>query len=281
MLIAQVTDIHIGFDRNNPDEPNRRRFATVLERFAEGRLPPDLLLLTGDLTEHGDVASYEAVAAMVAQSPFPVLPIPGNHDDRQALSAAFPDMPMPDGFINYGVDCNGLRVVMLDTIEAGRQGGAFCETRAEWLRTELAAHAEQPVLIAMHHPPVASGIAWMDPDPAEPWIARFAEAISGHRNIKAIVCGHVHRSITTTFAQVPLIVCASTAPAVALDFKAIDPLRADGRAMIVDKPPGYMLHRWDGATLVSHSAIATDDYVLARYDPRMQPLVSQNLAERP
>jgi len=280
MLIAQLTDIHIGFERGNPDERNLRQFATVLERFAEGRLQPDLLLLTGDLTEHGDAASNQTVAGMVAKCPFPVLPIPGNHDDRQAVSAAFPHVPMADGFMQYGLDRRGLRVIMLDTLEAERHGGAFCEARAKWLRAELAAHADKPVLIAMHHPPVATGIAWMDPDPGEPWIARFGEAISGHGNIKAIACGHVHRSIATTFAGVPLIVCPSTAPTVALDFKQIDPMRADGRAMIVEKPPGYVLHRWDGRALVSHFAIATDDDVLARYDPRMQLLVSQNLAER-
>ena len=82
MLIAQLTDIHIGFERGNPDERNLRQFATVLERFAEGRLQPDLLLLTGDLTEHGDAASNQTVAGMVAKCPFPVLPIPGNHEDR-------------------------------------------------------------------------------------------------------------------------------------------------------------------------------------------------------
>jgi Icc protein len=172
-------------------------------------------------------------------------------------------------------------VIMLDTVEAGRHGGAFCETRADWLRAELAAHADEPVLIAMHHPPVVAGIAWMDPDPGEPWIARFAGAIAGHGNIQAIICGHVHRSVATTFAQVPLIICPSCAPAVALDFDEIDPMRADGRAMIVDKPPGFMLHRWDGHRLVSHFALANDHEVLARYDLGMQPLVSQNLAERP
>jgi hypothetical protein len=33
LLIAQITDIHIGFDRGNPDELNMQRLKAVLHRL--------------------------------------------------------------------------------------------------------------------------------------------------------------------------------------------------------------------------------------------------------
>ena len=50
MLIAQMTDIHIGFDPDaRPEELNRIRFRSTLERLIASPNPIDMLVLTGDL----------------------------------------------------------------------------------------------------------------------------------------------------------------------------------------------------------------------------------------
>ena len=55
MLIAQMTDVHIGFDPDaRPEELNRIRFGAVLERLAKTPHTLDFLVLSGDLTDHGD-----------------------------------------------------------------------------------------------------------------------------------------------------------------------------------------------------------------------------------
>lgn len=280
MLIAQLTDIHLGFERGNPDEPNLRRLKAVLAHLAQGPNRPDLLLLTGDLTEHGDAASYRALAGAIADCPFPVWPMLGNHDDRQVFFETFPQAAGPDGFAHFAIALEGFRILALDTHQPGRHGGGFCEARAAWLREELTQHPEVPTLIAMHHPPVASGIAWMDPDPAEPWIARFAEAIADQHQLRAITCGHVHRPIYTGWNGVPVMVCPSVAPALALDLSPVDPAVADGRALIVDAPPAYALHRWDGRNLVTHIEQVPGGAVLARFDAGLQPMIGAMMGER-
>ena len=289
LLIAQITDIHLGFDRGNADEPNLRRFLSVLAHLKTGPNRPDLLLLTGDLTEHGDAASYHALARAVADCPFPVWPIPGNHDNRAAFLACLPDTPRQGPFAQYALEYRHFRILCLDTHEPGRHGGGFCATRATWLRAELAAHPHVPTLIAMHHPPIVSGIDWMDPDPAEPWITRFAEAISGHGSgqgsgqggqLQGILCGHLHRAIHASFAGVPVLVSPSSAPAVTLDLSPIDPETPDERAVITDEPPAYALHRWDGRNLVSHFDYLTNGAVLARFDASLQATIRAGFAER-
>lgn len=280
LLIAQITDLHIGFDPGNPDEYNMQRLKAVLTRIASGPNRPDLLLMTGDLTEFGDASSYARLAEAVAGCPFPVLPMAGNHDMREPLLAAFPATPSHEGFVQYALDLKGLRLIVLDTLDSGRHGGSFCETRASWLAAELAAHPVTPTVIALHHPPFESGIAWLDSDAREPWIERLARTLKGHAQVHAIMSGHLHRTIYTAWEGVPLTVCASTAPLVSLDLNPVDPERPDGREMISDELPAYALHRWDGMRLVSHVENVGDHRALAHYDANMQDIVRLIVGER-
>ncbi len=282
MLIAQITDIHIGFDRDNPEEVNLVRLKALLARLGDGPNRPDLLLLTGDLTEHGDAPSFARLAAAMEASPCPVFVIPGNHDDRAALLEAFPNTPAHAGFVQYAFDAGDLRVLMLDTFEPGRHGGAFCETRAAWLAAQLAAEPDRPTAIVMHHPPMATGIAWMDPDPAEAWIMRFAEATRGHAQIVGILCGHVHRPVTGRWhGGIGLVVAPSSAPAISLDLSPVDPGEPDGRAMIRGEPPGYALHRWDGHNLITHFESVGGYRSVARFDEKFQPTIREMMDEKP
>jgi len=282
MLIAQITDIHIGFHKGNPDEHNMLRLRAVLAKLASGPNRPDLLLLSGDLTEDGAPEDYARLAAEVSACPFPVWPMVGNHDLREPLRAAFPQVPpAPGGFVHYALDQGPLRVIALDTLEPARHGGGFCEERARWLAETLSSAPDRPTLVALHHPPFSAGIPWMDTDPREPWVARLAATLAGHNQVKALVAGHLHRTVLSHWEGRPVLVCPSSAPAVGLDLSPLDPDRPDERVLITDEPPGYCLHRWTGRDVVSHFEYAGDYRVFARYDAGLQPMIREMLAERP
>ena len=282
MLIAQFTDIHIGFDKGNPEEHNLLRLRAVVDHLVRGPHRPDLLLLTGDLTEDGAPADYVRLAEALAPCPFPVWPMAGNHDARAALLGAFPQIPRPtEGFVHYVLDDGPLRIVVLDTLEPGRHGGGFCDARAAWLSARLAEAPERPTLIALHHPPFPAGIPWMETDPREPWVARLAACLAGQSQVKALVAGHVHRTILSQWEGMPALVCPSVAPAVGLDLTPIDPAKPDERKLITDEPPGYALHLWTGREVVSHFEYAGDFQTIARFDARLQPMIREMLAERP
>ncbi|HEU4967385.1 phosphodiesterase [Sphingomonas sp.] len=281
MLIAQITDIHLGFDPDNPAEFNRKRLDQVL-RLLTGMNPmPDLLLATGDLVDRGDAESYRRLQNALSICPFPVWPCLGNHDLRETFTQNFPEIPTVDGFVQYEVDAGKLRFLVIDTLEEGRHGGAFCETRARWLRARLAEQQDRDTIIVMHHPPVDVGIEWMATDPDEPWVARFAETIAGHAQVKAIICGHLHRPISVAWRGTTIAICPATAPQVALDLAPIDPDRPDNRPMIIADPPAFALHKWDGRALVTHFDTADEHVMLAKFDDKMQPLVKTLIGERP
>ena len=280
MLIAQITDLHLGFEPNRPDEPNRLRLDAVIARLSTGINPPDLIIASGDMVDRGDIESYERLREAFAAASVPVYPMMGNHDDRANFKRIFPDTPMADGFVQYCVALDGLRLILLDTLEIGRHGGGFCETRAAWLAARLAEDTTTPTVIVMHHPPFEVGNDWMDADPDEPWIKRFEAAIAGHGQIVAIWCGHLHRPIAKPWRGISATLCASTSAELTLDINPIDPEAPDGRSMVINGPPALALHRWTKAGLVTLFDIVEEHVVLARFDGKMQGLVRHLVAER-
>jgi Icc protein len=281
MLIAQITDVHLGFEQGNPDELNRKRLDSTLRTLCEMSPKPDLLIATGDLADAGDDAlSYARLKEAVAGLPFPVYYALGNHDGRAAFHSAFPEAGMPDGFHQYAIEAGDLRILVLDTLEEGRHGGAYCETRAGWLRARLAEAPGRPTLLVLHHPPIESGLSWMTENPDAQWVKRLEAIVAAQTNIVAVVAGHLHRPVVTRWAGTLLAICPSTAPQVALDFAAIDPEAPDDRPMIVADPPWFAIHVWNGSTLVTHFDTAGDHDILARYGPGLQPLVRLLAAEK-
>jgi Icc protein len=281
MLIAQITDIHLGFDQDDPGELNRRRLDETLRTLTEMVPQPDLLLMTGDLADTGDDnMSYARLLEAIAGLPFPVFPALGNHDSRAPFRAHFPAVPDAFGYAQYAIEDHALRILVLDTLEEGRHGGGFCDVRAAWLEDRLAEQPRRPTLIVLHHPPIESGLSWMTENPEAEWAQRLERIVSANPNIVALVAGHLHRPLVTQFAGATLAVCASTAPQVALDLGTIDPEVPDGRTMVVADPPGFALHLWNGETLVTHFGTAGDHDILARYGPQLQPLIRKLAAEK-
>ncbi len=282
MLIAQISDTHLGFVPDDPDEMNAHRLRAVLDHlFVALPRRPDLLLATGDLTERGDRGSYRRLRAILDAVPVPVLCTVGNHDLRANFCAEFDTTPVNEGFVQYVVDTDELRIIMLDTLEEGRHGGAFCAARAAWLSARLAEAPERPTLIVLHHPPFPTGIPWMTTDPREPWVHRLADAIRGHRQIVAMVCGHIHRAIFGRLEDTVVAVCPSTAPAVALELQPMDPEVTDDRPMVIEAAPACTLHLWDGARMVTHHSRVEPTPLIVKYDEIMHPIVRKVFAERP
>lgn len=286
VLIAQITDTHVGFEPEaGENEFNFVRFRNVLGHLMSQSVQPDMLILSGDLVDGGQPECYLRIRDLIADCPFPVHVLPGNHDSRDELLKAFPDCPVSDGFAQFAVevaDAEGrkLRLLCLDTFEPGRHGGAFCETRAAWLTAELEAHPDTPVVLFMHHPPVVAGIDWMDPKPEEPWFQRFHDTVRGHRQILAMQAGHLHRPLHATVEGIPLSVTPAVAPAVSLDLRPIDAEVADKRPIVAAEPPFYSLHLWQGGSFVSHFQPVGHWQTLARFEDHLKPMMRGLFAER-
>lgn len=167
MLIAQLTDLHVcarGRAASRVSETNmfaERAFRAV----AAAPDRPDIVLLTGDLTENGLAAEYRELVGMLRRFPLPVFVIPGNHDQRGPLREHLAHLPLvcsDPSFVQYVIGGYPLRLVMLDTLVPGAGHGEVCEERLRFLDQALAAAPERPTIVAMHHPPFHCGIVHMD-----------------------------------------------------------------------------------------------------------------------
>src|ERR1700675_3463723 len=154
MLIAQITDLHVkGSDRLVYQRLDTARFLRAAVAQIAALTPlPDIVVVTGDLTDSGRKEEYAALREILAGLPMPVFVLPGNHDERNALRDAFAtDGYLPrDGFLQYTVEDYPLRIVALDTLLQGSDGGLLCEERLAWLERTLAAAPDRPTLIIMH-----------------------------------------------------------------------------------------------------------------------------------
>jgi 3',5'-cyclic AMP phosphodiesterase CpdA len=281
MLIAQISDLHIGFDSPTPADANLHRLDQVLRQLEAMPVAPDHLLVSGDLTENGDEPSYRLLGERLAQCPFPAYLMLGNHDLRAGFRRAFADAADAGGFLQYVVEDPSLRLIVLDTLEEGRHGGAFCETRAAWLADRLDEAPGQPTVIALHHPPFDSGIEWMTTDPAEPWVGRLRQALAGRSNIVAMLSGHLHRPVIGSLDGRPAIVAPATAMPLALTLEPMDVDHPDQRPLVTEGPPSFALHRWHDGGFVTHYGTAGDASPIVRYDSTIQPFLRQLVGERP
>ncbi len=254
-VIAQISDIHV--------RPRGRRYQDLVDSnamFAQAvatlnRLDPapDFVLISGDLTDEGRPDEYAMLRELLAPLRLPYAVMPGNHDHRRFLREAFADhawLPR-EGELHFGIDAGAIRLLALDSTVPGFHHGELSPASLDWLERELVEHARRRVMIALHHPPFATGIPYLDLYGMTN-VKPLRDLVARHANVDRIVAGHVHRSMHARLGNVPVLTCPSTTTQIALR------LQPDADPASYMEPPAFMLHRWsdddrDGeSSAVSH-----------------------------
>jgi 3',5'-cyclic AMP phosphodiesterase CpdA len=225
---------------------NNERAASAVALLNAESPAPAAVVLTGDLVNDAHPDEYAALSELLAPLEIPMLPLPGNHDDRALVRATFGDFDWSDTeHLSWVRIVDGVRVVGLDSTRPGSDGGEFDAARAEWLASALAVPHAGATLLAMHHPPFVTGIEWMD-RAGFVGLDVLVEIISSS-SIDRIICGHMHRSIGSSVRGVAVQVAMSTVQHVALDLSPV------ATVSLVRDPVGYQMHRIDGTNVVTHS----------------------------
>jgi 3',5'-cyclic-AMP phosphodiesterase len=247
MTLVQLSDLHLraGDDGHGPAERLRR----VVRQVAALQPRAIAVLLSGDLADDPSNAAYEQVHELLAPLGVPIHAIPGNHDGRELLRAHFLHEDAPtDMPVHFAVSCGALRLVGCDTTLAGSDGGAMGDAERDWLEQTLGEDPETPTLLAMHHPPVLTGIRLMDEIALAPNDRAALETLlRSHPQVQAVTCGHVHTTMTTSFAGRPLLICPSTNSAICLDMRPLERV-----PFSVSQAVGFAVHALVDGRLVSH-----------------------------
>ncbi len=227
--LVQLSDFHLLDDPRATLESGiapEPRLECVLEALAS-QARPDLILVTGDLAHRGSPRAYDRIAGYLAAFGIPWYVIPGNHDDPRCMRRCFGGELMPDA-----IHVGSWRILLLDTAVADRPSGAISARALARLTETLTRDGARPTLVALHHPPCASGTAWLDAiglTNAEALLVPLTAA-SG---IRGVLFGHLHQDFEALSGGIVYAGCPSTAMQFPRGSQrpAVDPSRGGWRSL--------------------------------------------------
>jgi len=218
MRILQLSDPHLHADPAGlchgrpPLALLRHGLSEALGQLESDGQAPDLLLISGDLCDDESWGGYVRLAELLQEIPLPVALLAGNHDHPALLRAALGRRAVvAPALIRLG---NG-RLLLLDSHRSGDTAGELGTAQLEWLRRQLAAEPPGgglPLLVAVHHPPLAIGDADMDSIGLRDGAA-LLELLRRVAALRGLVFGHIHQHWQAGFPgrpAVPLLGCPST-----------------------------------------------------------------------
>lgn len=204
MRVLQISDCHLA---EREGQPYRGQDADAnLERLAPAaqRWRPDLLVLTGDLSEDGSEASYRRIRNWALRFGCPVAWIPGNHDARPVMAPVFDAAGFLAGPV---IDAGGWQLGLLDSTWPDDPGG---ELDAGRLAPLDGLDSKGPAGVFVHHQPVPVGAHWIDKVGLRE-SGRLWDRIGQSDDIRFVAFGHVHQRFRRRRDGVEVLAGPSTA----------------------------------------------------------------------
>jgi len=227
-----LTDFHLSHpDLNDPhlhsDTVENLRLMVAKIHNISPR--PAFIVASGDLTNQGDVASYELVREILESLNIPIIYALGNHDKRAGFRRVFtPDSKLEAPYCHQSTQEN-LHVITLDSSVPGQVSGHICDPQFQFLETSLNAHPEWPKLLVIHHPPLIT-------ETSLPWESlnkedsdQLAKTLKGY-NVVGLLSGHIHFNRVSLWHGIPVIISNGL-------HATVDPLRPHG--MQIQKGIGF------------------------------------------
>ncbi len=245
MLVGHVSDPH--FDGTERSFTRATRVVEYLNGLVQS---VDLVVVTGDIADHGDPAEYAVARELFGQLEYPVAYVPGNHDERAAFRDFVGSPPAggaggDDAPINRVERVGGATFALCDSTIPGRDDGRLDDATVDWLRAIVDHLSEDdPLFVCLHHPPVELHMPFIDRIRLlEP--ERLADVLRKRTSSTFVLCGHAHSPTATTFGDWPVRV----APGVTSTF--VMPWERGDRPIDRDLPPALAMHVLDEGRLTT------------------------------
>lgn len=175
------------------------------------RPKPDVVLITGDLVDRPEKVCYQHFIDVIDALEMPVYVIPGNHDEPQLMLEVFAGtsyFPATDDTFQYAIEDLPFRILALNSHADGTELPEFDQQRLAWLQHQLSG-SEKPVLVALHHPPMTTGVELIDMGGSE-WFQGLKTVLAEHSQVRLVICGHCHTDLCGRIGQVPVYMASAT-----------------------------------------------------------------------
>ncbi len=183
----------------------------TVQKINRMRPLPDAVIITGDLVDNGDRVGYQHFIELIRPLKMPTYLTPGNHDDPQTMAQAFagtPYFPVSDDTYQYAIEDFPFRILALNSRADGTELPEFDEQRLSWLKHQLG-QSDKPVLIALHHPPMTTGIELIDMGGSD-WFQGLKSVLAEHDQVRLVICGHCHTDLCGRIGRVPVYMAPAT-----------------------------------------------------------------------
>lgn len=205
--VLQLTDPHLMAEASGEllGVNTRASLDAVIDRALSVHGQPDLVLATGDLAQDGTEEAYRAFGDRMQVFEAGSAWLAGNHDDSGVLQRVASEYQGDRRQVIGG----GWQCLLLDSSVHGQVYGELAPSQLAFLEQSLAAHADLPALIALHHHPVDVGCDWMEPIGLRNR-DQFWRIIERFPQVRIVLWGHIHQEQDLERKGVRLMATPST-----------------------------------------------------------------------
>jgi putative phosphoesterase len=193
MIIVQLSDLHVG-SQFQPEV-----FETIVKEVNE--LNPDVIVITGDLTNEGLMKEYEKCKSLLKQfKTKKIISISGNHDYRNTGYLLFKKF-FPFETINE-LD-NDVVLVTVGTARPDRNNGEVGYRQNLWLERTMKKYQDKIKIVAMHHhliPIPDTGSDQLTVVDAGDVLRTVLDT-----QVDVVLCGHKHRPWAWNFGKLTVV----------------------------------------------------------------------------
>lgn len=241
--LAHISDLRFG----KVDSKLVLTLAEELDGFN-----PDLIVVTGDVTEHARVGEFEAARGFLDSLPFPRLVVPGNHDIAP-LTRPVTRLLDPYGHYRryFPYDLNSMfgddeiLVLGLNTVHPLRhREGTVSSDQIGWIESLVNHHPDRFAVLAAHHP-----IVHVEGGGADPRLRHCMDLVRTLERvgIKMLLTGYLRTAYTGPLvrgygiAHTMLVAQASTATSTARGHRvAYNRILVENQNVLID------VRAWNG-----------------------------------
>ncbi|QSH40328.1 metallophosphoesterase [Lentisphaerota bacterium ZTH] len=205
---AQITDPHVGVKYTENNAALEQVVASI------NKLPVDIkfVALTGDLVNNGadNVADMDLAKSILSKLNKPLYIIPGNHDiiaeRAEACASSFKEYFGP---LFFKKNCDNVMLYFVTLGMNNADPGIPGYQPLVKMRAAMLADPSKPKIVFQHIPPLNE---WLNPNSefGTPNQLGLWRLLISNYNVKALICGHLHRNQLMFFGKTPVYVGPAT-----------------------------------------------------------------------
>ncbi|MFC0180667.1 3',5'-cyclic-AMP phosphodiesterase [Thorsellia kenyensis] len=207
--ILQITDTHLFADKEEKllGIPTFKTFHAVINKILALGKKYHLIVCSGDISQDQTELSYTHFMQEIEKLETPLVWIPGNHDEQSLMQKLLTNKTIFQS--KTIVVNNNWQLVLLDSQFKGYPKGMLNDKQLDFLDNTLHESKDKNTLIFIHHNPKECGSAWLDEHKLQNSDA-LAKILEKHEGIKAVICGHIHQEINSSWLSWPFYSTPST-----------------------------------------------------------------------